>query len=402
MKRKNIIRIVIGLIATVVVVFNWDNWFGDLTEPEYRLPGGIQRVMVLPGQDGLHERTFTWVSGERYSLSTFVIESDTLRIESQVDMNYLSTTGGQTKVYHIQIPKLSAGKYTYRIQQWERGEELYTGQLEIPESSAEQNFVLIGDLQDWSAQVAAPFVQSIHDRYPRMDAWLFIGDQIERPHERFWNVFYETIRPIAPSTPIIAIPGNHEYEWGLPFSIGPRWKKTMVYPPNGPSGQVGKSYFIDYPSVRIVCLDTNTLYAHLKGVQNWLRRVLTERTDHPFLIVMGHHGVYSVRSGRTNLLMRHFIRPILEENGVDLVLSGHDHAYARDSEDLTAGQTRQKPVYLTTSSSHKTYAVGDSAKHVVSFTGDRFYQRIRGTADSLYVDTYRSGHHLVDTFAIAK
>lgn len=399
-KKKKIIWSVSAIVVITVVALNWSNWFGDLLEPAYRLPSGVQRVMVMPGEDGLRSRSMTWVSGEpaEYTVSFW---ADSTRFKVPAEMASVKTHGGQTYVYRVHLPEMPVGRYAYSIED-SSGSASYSDSLVISDHTDEQDFILIGDLQDWGAEDSAPFIQNVYDRYPGMDAWLFIGDQLERPHERFWNVYYETVRPLASSTPIIAIAGNHEYEWGLPFVLGPRWSKAMQYPHNGPRGQLGKSFYIDYPNVRIVCMDTNILYAHLFSVQKWLRRVLTERDDDPFLLVMGHHGVYSVRSGRLNMLMRYAIRPILEETGADLVIAGHDHSYARDGELPEPGRERQFPVYLTAASSHKCYAIGDSAKHVVCYSDDRFYQHIRITVDSLYLDSYRKDNSLIDTFVIGK
>lgn len=401
-KTKTIVWGGVLIVVGGVLAMNWNHWFGDLMEPEYRLPEGIQRVMMMPAEDGVHGRTLTWVSGEErdYSLRIGGAAGEgghdfpALREE-------IRTHGGLTYVYSVSMDQLVPDRYGYEIRDSE-GLYSYRDSIWVQERDTVQDFVLIGDLQDWNTGESAPFVQHVYDRYPDMDAWLFIGDQLERPQERFWNVYYETIRPFAPTIPIIAVAGNHEYEWGLPFVLGPRWRRAMRYPGNGPKGQEGKSFYIDYPHVRIVCLDTNILYAHLGSVREWLRFVLTERSDDPFLIVMGHHGVYSVRRGRLNMLMRYAIRPILEEAGVDLVLSGHDHSYARDSEPLKSGVKRRLPVYVTTTSAWKTYPVADPSKHVVSLSGERTYQHIRITADSLYFSCYRTGDDVLDTFAIGK
>lgn len=398
--RKCIVWVSVIVVVAIVLGVNRENWFGDLMEPPYRLPPGISRVMLLPGEDGLTDRTLTWVSGTRDEY-VVTLSADTVVRSVSATVEEVHTHGGDTYIYKVSLPGLAAGRYGYEIGDVS-GRERYSDSIVVSPSSPMQEFVLIGDLQDHGVDEAAPFVRHVAERYPGMTAWLFIGDQVERPHDQYWEIFHETIRPVASSTPMIAIAGNHEYEWGLPFVLAPRWQATMAYPANGPGKRAATSYYIDYPSVRIVCLDTNILYAHAGSMSRWLRQVLTERDDNPFLIVMGHHGVYSVRKGRYNLLMRQMIRPILEEAGVDLVLSGHDHSYARNSEELSPGTERRLPVYVTTSSASKCYPVGDPSKHVVSLSGERFYQHIRVTSDSLFFDCYRPGDKVLDSFAIGK
>ena len=62
--------------------------------------------------------------------------------------------------------------------------------------------------------------------------------------------------------------------------------------------------------------------------KSWLDSVLQTNTK-KWVIITTHLPFYSSKENRDNKFLRKHFQPILEKHKVDLVLSGHDHAYAR-------------------------------------------------------------------------
>ena len=93
-------------------------------------------------------------------------------------------------------------------------------------------------------------------------------------------------------------------------------------------------YSFDYGNIHFVCLDSDeTIRASNGPMANWLRNDLANNTQ-DWLIAFFHHPPYSKGSHNSDtetelIQMRQNFLPILEEHGVDLVLSGHSHAYER-------------------------------------------------------------------------
>ncbi len=392
MKKKQTTWLIL-LVVILTLISNWDHWFGDLPEPDFALSDSPQRLFITPGENGLQERTLSWVSGANRPYSLVLFNSDsTFREEFVAQHTEVRSGGGTTHLYHVKTGVLPRGDYTYLVK--DEGIK-YRGKFRIHDTdSSVQSFVYIGDLQDRWPSGSDTLVMEAQGRFPGVDAWILGGDAIERPHDEHWALFYDAMRTVAPSTPLIPATGNHEYEMGLNLDLDDRWVHTFVMPQNGPKFREGITYYIDYPNVRIVCVDTNTYEWNLFRTNAWLRRVLTERTDDPFLIVVGHHAVHSVRAGRVNLLIRTLLGSIYESCGVDLVLQGHDHAYARDGHD---------PVYIVSTAAVKHYAVGNPDAHDFSTTGGRYYQYIRVTQDSLIYTAYDKGEtQPFDHFFITK
>lgn len=390
MKRKHYISIGAVLLIVALLWINWNRWFGDLPEPKFQLSDTPERLFITLGEDGLRDRSFSWVSGSE-SPFTFTLIKDSIESLYTPLHEVVTTEGGTTHIYNVRLSDLSEGAYEYYITTEAMRDTLW-GDFTIYPDDGEMNFLFIGDIQDKYNSGTREFLQEVYDRFPDMDGWLLIGDMIERPHDQWWSFFYHSIDSIAPRTAFLSIAGNHEYELGGLSKLDSRFVPTFPMPLNG---NKPTNYFVDYPTVRIIALETNNLLWNLSESREWLEETI-EGSSAPFTIVMGHHGVTSVRRGRVNLTMKYGIKPILKEHQVDLQLQGHDHAYSRD------GEVPNRPIYITMSTSAKHYPVGNPDKHTVSGSGQRYYSHIRVTHDTLYYNSYREDHTLLDSFELPR
>lgn len=397
MKVKHYIFLTLAVAIATLCWLKWDVWFGNIPEPDFTLSDAPQRVFITPGEDGMSDRSFSWVSGSATPF-VFNIIKDSIESKYTPTHNEIITGGGTTHLYGVRLSNLSMGEYRYYITAPESTDTLW-GDFNILPDDGVLDFLLLGDIQDPWDTGSKDFFKELYSRFPDMDAWLFLGDVIERPHDQYWALFYDTVDSIAPRTAFISIPGNHEYNKGGLTSIGARWTNTFVMPLNGNKDRLGRNFFIDYPSVRIIGLDTNAIISDFIDSRKWLDNTIADNKA-PFTITMGHHGVYSVRKGRMNPEMKYGINPIYKKHLVDLVLQGHDHAYSRnggpDSEEGT------RPVYVTQATSAKTYDVGNPKDHIASGSGQRFYSHIRITSDTIYFKTYQQNHTLYDSFVLPR
>jgi hypothetical protein len=100
-----------------------------------------------------------------------------------------------------------------------------------------------------------------------------------------------------------------------------------------PSG-TEKYYSFNYGNIHFVCLDSMTSDRSVNGAMlTWLDQDLAQNTA-DWLIAFFHHPPYSKGSHNSDtegqlIDMRANALPILEDYGVDLVLSGHSHSYER-------------------------------------------------------------------------
>ncbi|HTD65246.1 MAG TPA: metallophosphoesterase, partial [Candidatus Limnocylindria bacterium] len=100
-----------------------------------------------------------------------------------------------------------------------------------------------------------------------------------------------------------------------------------------PSG-TEKYYSFDYGNIHFICLDSFSLSRSSSGAMyNWLQADL-QSTTQQWAIAFWHHPPYSKGSHNSDaevelIEMRQNFLPLLEAYDVDLVLSGHSHAYER-------------------------------------------------------------------------
>jgi hypothetical protein len=102
----------------------------------------------------------------------------------------------------------------------------------------------------------------------------------------------------------------------------------------GVASGTSRYYSFDYGNIHFVCLDSMTSDRSVNGaMMTWLRNDLTANTK-SWLIAFWHHPPYSKGShdsdtSTNETQMRQTVLPVLEQYGVDLVLSGHSHSYER-------------------------------------------------------------------------
>ena len=195
-------------------------------------------------------------------------------------------------------------------------------------------------------------------------------------------------------------------------AVSTHWRPQFAFPiQNVPSDNLKETvYFIDYQGVRFISLDSNT---ETELQVPWLRKALKENPNR-WTILTFHHPIFSPGSDRDNKDLRELWKPILDEFKVDLVLSGHDHTYARtgkiDTRALTnvpAGyQQAYDPeigtVYVVSVSGPKMYPItkGGYAKRVAENT--QLYQIIHVDDLNLRYEAYEATGDLYDTFTLRK
>ena len=146
---------------------------------------------------------------------------------------------------------------------------------------------------------------------------------------------------------------------------------------------------------------------------SWFRKVLEDNPNR-WTIVTFHHPVFSPGSDRDNPKIRELWKPLLDEFKVDLVLSGHDHTYARtgqvDAKNRTnvptGSQQAYDPqigtVYVVSVSGPKMYAI-TKGKYAKKFAQDtQLYQIIHVNERNLEYRAYEATGELYDTFTLQK
>jgi hypothetical protein len=226
---------------------------------------------------------------------------------------------------------------------------------------------------------------------------------MERPYHYYEQMIYQSLLGTGMDTlPIVAVPGNHEYLKGVVKTLPQHWKTIFPNPHNGPARFLGTSYYVDFPYLRLIAIDTDGLHrmSDYTQVAFWLKKTLRD-AGKKFTIVIMHHPVYSTAEGRFNPLMwLAFHGPMRE---ADVVFSGHDHNYARRKVEYKERfWTNQQPtLFIGTNASQKNYANKSRNYYDCTHSGTAVYEYMKVVNDALYIRTYelKSGK-LVDEICI--
>jgi tetratricopeptide (TPR) repeat protein len=172
------------------------------------------------------------------------------------------------------------------------------------------------------------------------DVWLMLGDNAynsgtDDDYQRaVFDMYPETLRTV----PLWPTFGNHDGISAQSSTQSGPYYDIFTLPADGSAGGVPSGteayYAFDYANIHFICLDSYESSRATDGAMlAWLARDLA--ADHAlWTIAFWHHPPYSKGSHDSDreielVEMRQNALPILEARGVDLVLSGHSHAYER-------------------------------------------------------------------------
>jgi phosphodiesterase/alkaline phosphatase D-like protein len=207
-------------------------------------------------------------------------------------------------------------------------------------NSATQRLWVIGDSGErgegqWT--VYKQMLDYINNDFNKLDMWILLGDNAYRSgtQEEYNTDLFEAYKELVKRFVPWAVTGNHDARRWSFYSI---WD----FPQNGESGGVASGsdefYSIDNGNLHIVMMDSEHPSLSKDGdMAEWLRKDLSANKK-PWVIVAFHTPPYTDGShksdsdynsgGRMKEMRENFV-PIFDEFGVDLVLSGHSHAYER-------------------------------------------------------------------------
>ncbi len=228
------------------------------------------------------------------------------------------------------------------------------------------SFLYVGDAQNYILELWSRVIRNAYKKAPDADFFIHAGDLVNAAHdESEWNEWFSAGGFIHSEIPAIAVPGNHEYSGLNPnkprenLKLSMQWNAQFGFPKNGPKELHKTCYYVDYPNLRIIALNSNRQIARQA---QWLRKVLDENNK-KWTVVTFHHPIFSASTGRDNPKLRALWKPLFDHYNVDLALQGHDHSYAR-------GAVYEKPVYVENESSNKTVT---GPVYVVSVSGGKMY-----------------------------
>ncbi|XP_010545536.1 PREDICTED: purple acid phosphatase 18 isoform X2 [Tarenaya hassleriana] len=272
----------------------------------------------------------TWVTSDKSSPSmvgygTSAGRYDYMAQGDSTSYSYVLYKSG--KIHHTVIGPLEPNTvYFYRC-----GGEGPEFQLKTPPAQFPITFAVAGDLGQtgWTKSTLD------HIDKCKYEVNLLPGDLSYADYmQHKWDTFGELVQPLASARPWMVTQGNHEKE-SIPFlmdefvSYNSRWK--MPYEESGSSSNL--YYSFEVAGVHVIMLGSYTDNDPGSDQYNWLKADLAkvDRERTPWLIVLFHVPWYNSNEAHQHEGddMMASMEPLLYASGVDIVFTGHVHAYER-------------------------------------------------------------------------
>ncbi|MDR3574197.1 MAG: DNRLRE domain-containing protein [Anaerolineaceae bacterium] len=278
--------------------------------PDLIYPGSNTAIEIFWQWNATTPFTVAWGTNTSYSLGNAPVSA-------------YDTTN---HLYKYTITGLTPGtKYYYRVvvgSQYSAG-TFYTS----PAASATSlKFVSYGDTRSNPTQhdsVAAEVI-SLYQSDPGYQTLLPLtgdlvssGDTDSLWNSEFFSPTYTHIRTELANVAVEPIMGNHEGSGGLFVRY---WPEPYV---------AARYYSFDYGPVHFTMIDQYTSYTAGSAQYNWIKSDLAASTK-TWKVAVFHEPGWSANGGHPdNTTVQTALEPLFEQYKVALVLTGHNHYYAR-------------------------------------------------------------------------
>ena len=397
-KSKSILRPLLWLVLLAAIAgwcaSRWDVWFHNPEEAPYEASAVPTRVLLTFGdEDGMRSRNVSWMCGDEVQ-AAHVELVDNAQLNDNCQLSTLNSqliqaTGevfesrsGKAAYYVARLRDLKEGHtYRYRVCTGKEHSEWY--EFHLPhQDEHETAFIYMGDIQDSIGGIANQLLKAAFKQNP--DAAFFVcgGDLTERPTDAYWGETFESLDSIGQVMPVLTVTGNHDYLKGVICQLERRFSLIHSYYLDSMVGE-NQVFTVRYKDVQLFCLDSNRELFYLWTQRRWLEEQLM-KSQAKWKIVVAHHPFYSVRGEINNLIQRWMFDDLIQEYGVNLVLQGHEHAYARRT-------TKHATTYIISHCSPKGYRINPPEGRFDKIEKDiRTYQKVRISSDTLFLTAFNA------------
>jgi 3',5'-cyclic AMP phosphodiesterase CpdA len=335
--------------------------------------------------------------------------SQTLRSE---DGKYKELTWeGVTANYHsVILQDLQPNTlYSYRVGNGAEWSEWF--QFRTAGKSDDQlSFLYFGDAQTDLRSLWSRAIRQAYAHLPSAALMLHAGDLVNRANrDEEWGEWFEAGSFITATIPQMPSPGNHDYGRDeKELQLSDFWRPQFTLPQNGPKGLEETCYFSDVQGLRLISLDSYLAEEsdeYLEKQRIWMDSVLSNNPNQ-WTCVVFHHPIYSPKSNRDNTRMRETFKPLFDRYGVDLVLQGHDHTYARGMENIPMEEKGIKSgtMYVVSVSGPKMSDNGVEKKFWMEENAvyTQLYHTVTVEGDKLEFRSFKTTGELYDAFDLIK
>ena len=232
------------------------------------------------------------------------------------------------------------------------------------------------------------------------DMMLFLGDNAynDGTDAQYQGAMFENMyEDMLKNTVAWSCLGNHDGHTADSDSQTGNYYEIFDFPTNGEAGGVASGteayYSFDYANIHFIILDSHDTNRDVGGAMYKWAEMDIQNTTQEWIVAFWHHPVYTKGShnsdnrsdsqGRMHDMRENFL-PMLEQNGIDLVLSGHSHSYERSY--FVNGHYGNSTTFDS-----NVHVVGPNGYGDGQISGDGTYQKDLCSLGSAYITTGSAG-----------
>ncbi len=418
MKKKILLILAAVVLLTVIVicVLRWNVWFHNAPEPSYTVSSKIAHIQLSLGDD-FNDRFVSWQSivldSAKVNLDDYGViwmpisdsvvmnnnnnaiaavatvidsefESDTSALDNSIfvkaNYRYIQSAGGEACYFYTKA-NLSPGRWKYSIVAGDTMSCWY--ETEIPDVDS-VSILIIADVQDKQYSGTDTLLNSMFNRH-KIDAVLQLGDLVERPHQQYWERYFQDFRAITPTVPMLSVPGNHDYIKGVNKHIDERF--FCVFPSYLHDDSIPEYAVMQLKigNTSFFIMDTNEPLSTLYKQKKWLLDSDDNSDDSAEnIIILMHHPMKSAISQFRDIRMKLCMGNVFNDINADLVMAAHEHTVdiKEIDEDI--------PQIIT----------NFSAKNYEEDNGGRYYTLLLIENGKVRAEVYDEKHVLRHTFSL--
>ena len=391
-KLKRLILLLLTIALATWVATRWNVWFGNPEELAVEPLSAPGHVLLTFGDGDEMSRNVSWQCDTVVHPSHLELinleEGDTVHIDAQGEV--FESRVGRAAYYVTRLRQLKpATHYCYRAVTDGQASPWYDFRT-YAQKRDKFSFLFVGDVQDTIDGIANRLLRDACAHHPEVEFLVCGGDLIERPANQYWAETFRTLDSIGQSMPILNVTGNHDYLKGVIRKLERRFPLVFSYFLDS-KVENNMVYTVNYGDVQFFVLDSNREFFYLWTQHQWLEKQLAQ-SDAKWKILVLHHPLYSIK-GSNNLIQRWMFDDLVRRYGVDLVLQGHEHAYARWIGGVNKNGAPAVPVYTISHCSPKNYRINFDERFDKFGISSRYYQTVNVSGDTLAMATYDANTH---------
>ncbi|KAM7253315.1 hypothetical protein ACFE04_025933 [Oxalis oulophora] len=179
----------------------------------------------------------------------------------------------------------------------------------------------------------------------------FSQTPIHETYQPRWDYWGRFMQPVLSKVSVMVIEGNHDIEPQAENRTFAAYSSRFAFPSKESKSHSALYYSFDAGGIHFIMLGAYVAYDKSADQYKWLMRDLAsvDREVTPWLVATWHAPWYSTYKAhyREVECMRVAMEELLYQYGVDLVFSGHVHAYERSNRVYNYTLDPCGPVYIT-------------------------------------------------------